>query len=140
MNKTIFTSAVLLAAALGAAAPLPAIPESQVSSPVEEPVGPGGASSNVENSSWERKIAERREAREEILARLRQSSSQEKASVREEILKDRNQRFRNDENSSFNQSSPRNPERDWQRQDDRRFDPGREMQAPPPSEYGDPNF
>lgn len=140
MNKSFSFIAVLLAAALGAAANANPVPEAQVSSPVEEAIGPNRASADVQNASWEEKRAERRAERERILERLRQSSPREKASVREELSKERNERGRSRELSPEFQKSPRNAdfERQEMREDRRMMDSDRDR--PPVPEYGDSDF
>ena len=83
MNTKNFCISVLLVATLGGVAYAQSMPESQVSSPVEESVSLDRTSLDAKNASWEQKRAERRAAREKILSRLRESSSQEKAMMRE---------------------------------------------------------
>ena len=144
MNMKNFCISVLLVTALGGAAYAQSMPESQVSSPVEESVSSDRASLDAKNASWEQKCAERRAAREKILARLRESSSQEKASVREELSKNRGEMPRmRGEFPKNEMKSPRNfeggPEKRPMREDRRMKDPGREMQPPPLPEYGEPN-
>lgn len=64
MNKNFFCISVLFGAALLGAARAQSMPESQVSSPVEETVQSGRSLDGTKNASWEQKRAERRVARE----------------------------------------------------------------------------
>lgn len=113
-------------------------PEAQVSGPAEESISKRGRPS-AENASWEQKRAERREARERILIRLRESSAREKEEVRNELSGKR------DETSRMKPISPKRerPFREgggqsW-REDPRMRFPGQDRPMPPPPEYGDPN-
>ncbi|MDY6284053.1 MAG: hypothetical protein VZR14_02305 [Hallerella sp.] len=144
MNTKNFCISVLLVATLGGAAYAQSMPESQVSSPVEESVSLDRTSLDAKNASWEQKRAERRAAREKILSRLRESSSQEKAMMREELSKNRGERPRMRGDFPKNEmKSPRNFDGDAEkrdmREDRRRMGPRREMQMPPAPEYGEPN-
>ena len=139
-----FCISVLLVTALGVAAYAQSMPESQVSSPVEESVSSDRSSLDAKNASWEQKRAERRAAREKILAKLRESSSQEKAFVRESLSKNRGEMPRMRIEFPKNEmKSPRNfeggPEKRPMRDDRRMMGPGREMPPPPLPEYGDPD-
>ncbi|MBP5247209.1 MAG: hypothetical protein J6Z31_05055 [Fibrobacter sp.] len=145
MNTKNFCISVLLVAALGGAAYAESMPESQVSSPVEESVSSDRGSFDVKNASWEQKRAERRAAREKILSKLRESSSQEKAIMREELMKNRGEPPRIRGDIPKNEMRPPrnfdgNPDRRNMREDRRRMDPERDMPMPPPPEYGDPIF
>ncbi|MDY3920768.1 MAG: hypothetical protein SOZ02_01220 [Hallerella porci] len=151
MNTRILQIAFFIAVFGLSAANARSLPEADVGSPAEN-VEIKGQNAHDENS-WEEKRAERRAARAELLARIRESSAQEKASVREELQKNRN------ENSQMRIDFPKNemrPQREnrhpmekmenerspmqdpiWE---ERREPMRRDPMPPPPPEFGDPDF
>jgi hypothetical protein len=140
MNKIFFMSAVLVATALASAVVVSDVPEAQVSTPAEQGVSSEKASlSDSESASWQQKRAERKQARDEILAKLRNSSSQEKNQLRQELSKNRNESYRPQGAITPNQSS-RDHVRNDERQESKEPIQWREMQPPPPPVPGNPNY
>lgn len=135
-NQKIFLSALFVVALQGAAN-AEAMPESQLPGPDEETVSVESPSRS-KNSSLDAKRAERREARERILSRLRESSSREKASVRDELSKKGGENSRKDAESRKRETFPRDFDGRHPMPDDRPMkEPGRGM---PPPEFGEPKF
>lgn len=135
-NQKIFLSA-LFVVALHGAANAEAMPESQLTGPAEEAVSVE-RTSRSENTSLDAKRAERREARERILSRLRESSSREKASVRDELSKKGGESSRKSTESRKRETFPRALDGRRQMPDDRQMkEPDRGM---PPPEFGEPKF
>ena len=142
MNKNLFCISVLFGAALLGAARAQSMPESQVSSPVEETVQSGRSLDGTKNASWEQKRAERRVAREKLLSKLRESSPQEKVFIHEALSKKRNESSRNTGDFSKRGTPPRRMENERRQMNDnhRAMNSGRDVFAPPSPEYGDPKF
>ena len=142
MNKNSFCISVLLVAALGCAAYAQSMPESQVSSPAEESFQAGRSLDGTKNASWEQKRAERRVAREKLLSKLRESSSQEKIFIHEALSKKRNENSRNTGDFSKRGTLPPRMENERRQMNDnhRAMNSGRDVFAPPSPEYGDPKF
>lgn len=113
-----------------------AAPESQVSSPVEESFSEAGASLGKRDASWDARRAERREARERILNRLRESSAMEKEAVRKELSQNRGESSRMGSPFPKTSRDSRMEGSSW-REDRRMRGPGPGNMPPP--EYGDPN-
>ncbi len=135
-NQKIFLSALFVVALQGAAN-AETMPESQLTGPAEETVSVE-RSSRSENSSLDAKRAERRVARERILSRLRESSSREKASVRDELSKKGGESSRKNAESRKRETFPRAFDGRHQMPDDRRMKE-RDHGMPPP-EFGEPKF
>lgn len=140
MNKIFFISAVLVATTLVSAAAVSDVPEAQVSTPAEQGVSSEKASLNdTESANWQQKRAERKQARDQILAKLRNSSSQEKEQLRQELSKNRNESYRSQGATKPNQSYRDRVHND-ERQESKESIREREMQPPPPPVLGDPNY
>ena len=111
MKKLNLISTILMAAALGYAAPSSARPESSVPTPAENAeisreMPDLGAK---ESAEWQRLRAERRAAREQILTDLRNSSAAEKQNIRQEVSKKRDEKPRFEGDFPKNQSRERRP-------------------------------
>ncbi len=111
-------------------------PEAQMSGPAEESISKRGMPS-AENASWEQKRAERREARERILVRLRESSAREKEEVRNGLSGNREETSRMKPFAPKREMPFREGGPSW-REDPRMRIPDKERPMPPPPEYGDP--
>ncbi len=135
MNSKRIGIFVLFAAAMFQAE-ASAAPEAQVSSPVEESFSQAETSLGERNVSWDAKRAERREARERILNRLRESSAVEKEAVRKELSKNRGESSRTESPFPKTSRDSRMEGSPW-REDRRMRGPG--PGGMPPPEYGDPN-
>jgi hypothetical protein len=136
-NPNLLILAVFVAALTGAAGAA-SMPESQLSTPVDEPSFVE-KTVDSDNSSLDRKRAERRAARERILSKLRESSPREKDFVREELIKKGNENSRKGMEYPKNENSPRRfHEERFQGPEDRpMMEPDRGM---PPPEFGEPKF
>ena len=112
MKKTVLISTLMLAAALVYAAPSSERPESSVPTPAEKSeISREKPNLDArENADWQRLRAERREAREQILQNLRNSSAAEKKNFRQEFAKE-NQNNR-EEMPRFDNNFPKNQPRD----------------------------
>lgn len=132
------TLAVFAASLCGTAFAAPT-PESQLTGPVEESLSLEN-SRKPETSSLDRKRAERLEARERLLSKLRESSLREKSEVRKDVLGKREENSRNPAESRKSESLFRERDREglWRKTpDDGWMPPGRGM---PPPEFGEPKF
>ena len=132
------TLAVFAASLCGTAFAAPT-PESQLTGPVEESLSLEN-SRKPETSSLDRKRAERLEARERLLSKLRESSLREKSEVRKDVLGKREENSRNPAESRKSESLFRERDREglWRKTpDDGGMPPGRGM---PPPEFGEPKF
>lgn len=132
------TLAVFAASLCGTAFASP-MPESQLTGPVEESLSLEN-SRKPETSSLDRKRAERLEARERLLSKLRESSLREKSEVRKDVLGKREENSRKPAESRKSESLFRERDREglWRKTpDDGRMPPGRGM---PPPEFGEPKF
>jgi len=139
MNKIFFMSAILITTALASAVAVSDVPEAQVSSPAEQGVSSEKASlTDSESARWQQKRAERKQARDEILTKLRNSSSQEKEQLRQELSKNRNESYRSQGATKPNQSS-REHVRNDERQESKEPIQWREKPPPPPPVPRDPN-
>lgn len=116
MNKTKFISAILFATAFSFAAGESSAPESYVPTPAEKQEfskeTPG--LSQQERADWQRMREERKQAREQILSKLRESSPSERSEMRQNGLKNRGERPR------FEGEFPKNQPREREM-----FDPNR---------------
>ena len=111
MKKLNLISTILMAAALGYAAPSSVRPESSVPTPAENAeisreIPDLGAK---ESAEWQKLRAERRAAREQILTDLRNSSAAEKQNIRQEVSKKRDDKPRFEGDFPKNQSRERRP-------------------------------
>jgi predicted RNase H-like nuclease (RuvC/YqgF family) len=132
VNKVLFISATLVVTALTYAASVSDVPEAQVSTPAEQGYSLEKASlTDQESASWQQKRVERKQAREAILTRLRNSSSQEKERLRQELSKNRNESYQSEGATKPTQSSRDRVHTD-EHQELRPSMPEREMQPPPP--------
>jgi len=139
MNKIFFMSAILITTALASAVAVSDVPEAQVSTPAEQGVSSEKASlTDSESARWQQKRAERKQARDEILTKLRNSSSQEKEQLRQALSKNRNESYRSQGATKPNQSS-RDHVRNDERQESKEPIQWREMPPPPPPVPRDPN-
>lgn len=130
MNRILLLSVIAIAAASVNAAPANAVPESQISTPAEQGISSEKATlSDKESADWQKKLEQRKMAREAILSRLRGSSAQEKEVLRRELSKNREKSFQSErESSTKSYSRERPPEnRDY---GDPHDDPFREERFP----------
>jgi|GEM_PF-1640136 hypothetical protein len=116
MNKTKFISTILLATAFSFAAGESSAPESYVPTPAEKQEfskeTPG--LSQQERADWQRMREERKQAREQILSKLREAPPSERSEMRQNGLKNRDERPR------FEGEFPKNQPREREM-----FDPNR---------------
>ena len=93
MKRLTFISMVLIAAALSFARDGLAAPESSIPTPAEKTeVSQGTPDLGAkESADWQKLRAERKQAREQILSRLRESSNVEKQDIRQKVSKNRNE-------------------------------------------------
>ena len=121
MNKTKFISTILFATAFSFAAGESSAPESYVPTPAEKQEfskeTPG--LSQQERADWQRMREERKQAREQILSKLRESSPSERSEMRQNGLKNRDERPR------FEGEFPKNQPREREM-----FDPNRGSDRP----------
>ena len=134
MKKLNLISTILMAAALGYAAPSSARPESSVPTPAENAeisreMPDLGAK---ESAEWQKLRAERRAAREQILTDLRNSSAAEKQNIRQEVSKKRDEKTRFEGEFPKNQSRERRPF--YEQPESHQMNPMRDMpQGPGPA-------
>jgi len=139
MDRILLLSVIAFAAASVNAAPANAVPESQISTPAEQGFSPEKTTlSDKESADWQKKLEQRKMAREAILSRLRGSSAQEKEILRRELSKNREKSFQSERESSTKSYSPERPREDRDYGDPHddpsmggRF-PGRDMPNSPP--------
>lgn len=93
MKRLTFISMVLIAAALSFARDGLTAPESSIPTPAERTeVSQGTPDLGAkESADWQKLRAERKQAREQILSRLRESSNVEKQDIRQKVSKNRNE-------------------------------------------------
>ena len=132
MKKTKFISTILFTTAISFAASETSVPTSDVPTPAERQ-GITRESPNLgqkEREDWQRMREERKQAREEILSRLRESSAAERQNIRQDLSKNRDERPR------FEGEFPKNDPREQNPFDGRpEFDKGNPWQGqnnPPP--------
>ncbi len=110
MNKTKFISTILLATAFSFAAGESSAPESYVPTPAEKQEfskeTPG--LSQQERADWQRMREERKQAREQILSKLREAPPSERNQMRQNGLKNRDERPRFE--GEFPKNQPRERE------------------------------
>ena len=96
MNKTKFISTILLATAFSFAAGESSAPESYVPTPAEKQAISRETPdlSQKERADWQRMREERKQAREQILSRLRESSAAERQNIRQDLSRNRDERPR----------------------------------------------
>ena len=96
MKTVSFIMTISMAAAFGLAAPSSVRPESSVPTPAErfESMRETPDLGAKESADWQKLRAERRAAREQILTDLRNSSSAEKKSIRQDVSKNREKEAR----------------------------------------------
>ena len=131
MKKLNLISTILMAAALGYAAPSSARPESSVPTPAENAeisreIPDLGAK---ESAEWQKLRAERRAAREQILTDLRNSSAAEKQNIRQEVSKKRDEKPRLEGEIPKNQSRERRPF--YEQPESHQMNPMRDMPTGP---------
>jgi hypothetical protein len=116
MNKTKFISTILLATAFSFAAGESSAPESYVPTPAEkqEISRETPDLSQKERADWQRMREERKQAREQILSKLREAPPSERKQIRQEGFKNR------DEKPRFEGDIPKNQPREREM-----FDPNR---------------
>lgn len=93
MKTTKFISAILFTTALSFAAVDSSVPESDVPTPAERQ-GISKESPNLgqkEREDWMRMREERKQAREEILSRLRESPARERQNIRQDLSRNRDE-------------------------------------------------
>jgi hypothetical protein len=132
MNKTKFISTILLATAFSFAAGESSAPESYVPTPAEkqEISRETPDLSQKERADWQRMREERKQAREQILSRLRESSTAERQNIRQDLSRNRDERPRFE--GEFPKNPPREPDRFNGRPDSRERNPMRGQPEPPP--------
>ena len=109
MKETKFISAILFTAAFSFAAGESSVPASDVPTPAERQ-GITKESPNLgqkEREDWQRLREERKQAREEILSRLRESPSAERQNIRQDLSRSRDERPRFE--GVFPKNAPREP-------------------------------
>ena len=110
MKKVKFISTVIFSTAISiAAAAESAAPESYIPTPAEKSEI-SRESPNLgqkERADWQRMREERKQAREQILSRLRESSATERQMIRKDLSKNRNEMPRFE--GEFPKNSPREP-------------------------------
>jgi hypothetical protein len=131
MKKVKFISTVIFSTAISIAAAESAAPESYIPTPAEKSEI-SRESPNLgqkERAAWQRMREERKQAREQILSRLRESSATERQMIRKDLSKNRNEmpRFEGD----FPKNSPREPRPFWGKPDSHEGNPMRGQQEPP---------
>ena len=96
MNKTKFISTILLATAFSFAAGESSAPESYVPTPAEkqEISRETPDLSQKERADWQRMREERKQAREQILSKLREAPPSERKQIRQEGFKNRDEKPR----------------------------------------------
>lgn len=126
-------STVMVSAALSYAADDSMRPESSIPTPAEasEISREMPDLSAKDRADWQKMRAERKQAREQILSRLKESSAAEKQSIRQDVSKNRNvppprtegdfQQFHSRERGDFSETP-----------DSRNMKPKRDMPGPPP--------
>ena len=121
MNKTKFISTILLATAISFAAGESSAPESYVPTPAEKQATSRETPdlSQKERADWQRMREERKQAREQILSRLREAPPSERNQMRQNGLKNRDERPR------FEGEFPKNQPREREM-----FDPNRGSDRP----------
>lgn len=109
MNKTRFISTILLVTAFSFAAGESTTPESFVPTPAEkqEIAKETPDLSQKERADWQRMREERKQAREQILSRLREASPSERKQMRQEKIKNHDKRSRFDDDFPKNQINNR---------------------------------
>ncbi|MCR5378773.1 MAG: hypothetical protein K6E57_07460 [Fibrobacter sp.] len=141
MNRLIFIASILLSTAFVFAGGLAAQPESSVPTPAERSefsreTPDLGAK---EKADWQKMRAERKVAREQILSKLRASSSAEKKGLRNDVSQKRNEKSRFEGESQKKQPRERQPF--YERPDSHNMNPMRGMpmlpMMPPPMHQGD---
>lgn len=131
MKYATFISIVTLAATMSFAQGT-AMPESSVPTPAEKMETSNGAPDlgAKESAEWQKMRAERKQAREQILSRLRESSKAEKQHIRQDVSKKRN------ENSRFEgkpqRQQPRERQSFHERPDSPNMNPAQGYQPLPP--------
>ncbi len=141
MNRLIFIASILLSTAFVFAGGLAAQPASSVPTPAERSefsreTPDLGAK---EKADWQKMRAERKAAREQILSKLRASSSAEKKGLRNDVSQKRNEKSRFEGESQKKQPRERQPF--YERPDSHNMNPMRGMpmspMMPPPMHQGD---
>ena len=120
MKTTKFISAILFTTALSFAAVDSSVPESDVPTPAERQ-GFSKESPNLgqkEREDWMRMREERKQAREEILSRLRESPARERQNIRQDLSRNRDE-------------MPREPAPFYGRPDSRDMNSMRDQGEPP---------
>ena len=143
MNKTKFISAILFATAISFAAGESSAPESYVPTPAEKQEfskeTPG--LSQQERADWQRMREERKQAREQILSKLREAPPSERNQMRQNGLKNHDERPRFEGEFPKNQPRERemfDPNRGSGRPDFKDREPMRDKPDAPPSKGGKP--
>lgn len=143
MKRLIFITSVLFSAAMAIAGGFAAQPESSVPTPAErseisKEIPNLGAK---ESADWQKMRAERKAAREQILSRIRESSSAEKQGIRKDVSNKRNDMSRF--GGEFPQTQPRERQPFYERPDSHNMNPMRGMPMmpgplPPPGAHMHP--
>jgi len=147
MKTMKFISAILMTAAMAFAAGESMRPESSIPTPAErsEISRETPDLSATESAEWQKLRAERKQAREQILSRLRESSTAEKQSIRQNLPNNMNSQnnmnVQNRPEGDFQNFRSREREREpfYERPDSRNMNPMRDMPGGPPPE-GDRRF
>jgi len=135
MKRLTFISMVLVAATLSFAREGLAAPESSIPTPAEK-TEISQETPNLgakESADWQKLRAERKQAREQILSRLRESSNVEKQNIRQDVSKNRNEESRFEGKNRKNEPRERRPEAERpERVDSPEMNPMRGMPGPIP--------